>query len=120
MLYHWNEVIDKETTIMKIIMYGAPICPDCVEAKEHLGNMPEIDLDYRNITESTSKLREFLSYRDHEEMFADIKEKGRIGIPFFILEDGTKTFEIYEYLGIEKPDTEQVANACSIDGKGNC
>jgi len=105
---------------MKITMYGAEICKDCVMAKELLEKVGGIELDYRNITKDTTTLKEFLSYRDHETMFAPVKEKGKIGIPFFILEDGTKTFDIEGYVGIERPNTEQAVNACSLDGKGNC
>ena len=103
---------------MKIIMYGTEICPDCVEAKADLELRSDIELDYRNITKSTATLKEFLSYRDHDEMFAPIIQDGKIGIPFFVLEDNSKTFDIYEFLNIEK--TMQEASSCSIDGKGNC
>jgi glutaredoxin-related protein len=105
---------------MKIIMYGSEICPDCVEAKEQLKDSTEIELDYRDITKTTTLLKEFLSYRDHEAMFAPVIEGGRIGIPFFILEDGTKTFDISDYVDLKKSDSERAVNSCSIDGKGHC
>jgi glutaredoxin-related protein len=105
---------------MKIIMYGTEICPDCVEAKKWLSTDTTIELDYRNITESTKILKEFLSYRDHEKMFQPIIEEGRIGIPFFLFEDGTKTFEIEEYISPVAERPEQIISACSIDGKGQC
>lgn len=105
---------------MKVIMYGAPICGDCVIAKEQLLKCADVELDYRNITESTKLLKEFLHYRDHEAMFEPVKEGGTIGIPFFILEDGTKTFDITEYVKIDEITVDMPANACSIDGKGNC
>lgn len=89
---------------MKIVMYGAGICPDCVRAEEQLIGHKDVQLDYRKITKDTKTLKEFLSYRDHEPMFAAIIEKGQIGIPFFILEDGTKTFDIYDCVNIKKPD----------------
>ena len=47
---------------------------------------------------NTSVLKEFLAFRDHEEMFVNVIEAGKIGIPFFILEDGTKTFELSNYI----------------------
>lgn len=53
-------------------------------------------------------------------MFADVIKSGKIGIPFFILEDGTKTFNITEYISDERSDSAQLGNSCSIDGKGNC
>jgi glutaredoxin-related protein len=108
----------KENELMKIVMYGAEICPDCVEAKDILKNHFEIELEYKNITENTSVLKEFLSYRDHDVAFAEVKENGRIGIPFFILEDGTKTFEISDF--INSTVTNETISSCSLDGKGHC
>ena len=86
---------------MKLIMYGTKICPDCVEALEILKDYSDIELDFRNITEKTSTLKEFLSYRDHDKIFEAVIEGGGIGIPFFILEDGTKTFDINAFIGIK-------------------
>ncbi len=103
---------------MKVIMYGAEICPDCVEAKGILTGSAATELEYRDITKSTKTLKEFLLYRDHDEIFAPVIEEGRIGIPFFILEDGTKTFEIHDFLEVEEPI--QAGNSCSVDGKGYC
>ena len=105
---------------MKITMYGAEICPDCVEAKKQLKMDESIELDYRNITESTKILKEFLLYRDHEEMFMSVKEEGRIGIPFFLLEDGTKTFEIDQYINLKTTEEKLINSSCSLDGKGQC
>lgn len=101
-------------------MYGSEICSDCVIAKKQIKENSQIELDYRNITENISILKEFLAYRDHEEMFADIIKAGKVGIPLFILEDGTKTFDISNYIKIKKLDLEQHANFCSIDGNGQC
>ena len=101
---------------MKIIMYGTEICPDCVAAKAQLGELNTVELDYRNITENTATLKEFLSHRDHDEMFKPVMEEGRIGIPLFILEDGTQTFDIADF--IDDVKSQPIQNACSIDGKG--
>lgn len=105
---------------MKVIMYGAGICGDCVQAKEILSRYPDIQLDYRSITDSIKTLKEFLSYRDHEEMFISVKENGHIGIPFFVLEDGTKTLDVTDIVTAEFPSSELAGSSCSIDGKGNC
>lgn len=105
---------------MKIIMYGTGICPECVEAKEQLENCIDAELEYRDITKTTAILKEFLSYRDHEEMFTSVIEGGKIGIPFFILEDGTKTFEIFDYVDVKNSNSKRAMNSCSIDGKGYC
>lgn len=105
---------------MKVIMYGTDICPDCVEAKEHLKDHTDIELDYKNITEKITTLKEFLSYRDNDELFIPIKEAGKVGIPFFILEDGTKTFEVSDIIKNTKTSSSNQASACSLDGKGQC
>ena len=85
---------------MRIIMYGAEICPDCVEAKAILAASASIELDYRDITKSTKTLKEFLFYRDHDELFAPVIAAGRIGIPLFVLEDGTMTLEMRDFLDV--------------------
>lgn len=103
---------------MKVIMYGAEICPDCVEAKAALATAPGIELEYRDITENTRILKEFLYYRDHEALFAPVKAAGSIGIPFFVVEDGTKTFDIGDFTRDES--TVHNATSCSLDGKGYC
>ncbi|WP_277407104.1 glutaredoxin [Lacrimispora xylanisolvens] len=89
---------------------------DCVAAKAQLGELNTVELDYRNITENTATLKEFLRHRDHDEMFKPVKEEGRIGIPLFILEDGTQTFDIADF--IDDVKSQPIQNACSIDGKG--
>lgn len=105
---------------MKITMYGTEICPDCVKDKALLTNNPDIELDYRNITESTATLKEFLAFRDKEDMFEEVKAGGRIGIPFFILENGEKTFDISGYVEKDSCDTVEAAEVCSLDKPGQC
>ncbi len=101
---------------MKVILYGADICPDCVAAKARLSETSGVELDIRDITKSTATLKEFLRYRDRDPLFAPVVEAGRIGIPFFILEDGTETFELDDFVATD--GTVRSGNACSIDGKG--
>lgn len=103
---------------MKVIMYGAEICINCLEAKEELKDVANLLLEYRNITESTTIMKEFLAYRDNDPIFNEVKEAGRIGIPFFVLEDGRKTFDTADFTDIKT--SEKPINACSLDGKGNC
>jgi glutaredoxin-related protein len=107
---------------MKITMYGAEICPDCVRSKKGLSALKHIELEYKNIIGDTATLKEFLAYRDNDTIFQEIKDSGRIGIPFFILENGEKTFDIGEHvdLPVETEDSESYASSCSIDKKGQC
>jgi glutaredoxin-related protein len=85
---------------MRVIMYGADICPDCVEAKAKLKPAAAIEVDFRDITASTKMLKEFLSFRDHDPLFAPVKAAGGIGIPFFVTEENFKTFEADELLAM--------------------
>lgn len=72
---------------MKIIMYGASGCPDCTAALSAFSADGHIELDYRDITKSLKFLKEFLSFRDHDDLFDSVKNTGGIGIPFFVAED---------------------------------
>lgn len=101
---------------MKIIMYGAESCPDCIAAKGTLDSDVLIELDYRDITKNLKILKEFLAYRDKDKMFEQVIKDGYIGIPFFILEDETKTFEVSKVSS--KEHSVKPINTCSIDGKG--
>jgi glutaredoxin-related protein len=85
---------------MRVIMYGADICPDCVEVKAILASAAAIQVEFRDITGSTKTLKEFLTFRDHDPMFDPVKTAGGIGIPFFILEDNRKTFEVDDLLAM--------------------
>ena len=101
---------------MKIIMYGTEICPDCVAAKAQLEKNPAVELDYRSITKDTATMKEFLAHRDHDKLFKPVIEGGRIGIPFFILENQIQTFDIADFL--DEIQLQKEKTACSIDGTG--
>lgn len=107
---------------MKVTMYGTEICSDCVKAKKSLSTLNDIELEYKNITGDTATLKEFLAYRDTDGIFQEVKQSGRIGIPFFILENGEKTFDLGQFVEMpaEEDDTEDSGPSCSIDKKGQC
>lgn len=52
------------------------------------------NIDYINmdITENLLFLKKFLKYRDNNPAFNEIKEKGNIGIPCIVINDGEKLF----------------------------
>ena len=77
----------------KLTVYGSPLCPDCVEAERILSER-KISYKFINITASMANLKAFLSYRDREAIFAEVRAAGRVGIPFFVLADGTTTLEL--------------------------
>lgn len=67
-------------------IYGSDICIDCRETKEFLLKR-NIPFEFVDITLNTANLKEFLRFRDQEEIFDEVKEKGAIGIPFLVLGD---------------------------------
>ncbi|MCR2032830.1 hypothetical protein [Anaerofustis stercorihominis] len=78
---------------MKLTIYGMHKCINCRETIE-LFESKEIHYDFIEITDSTTTMKEFLKYRDNEDLFEEIKRENKIGIPFFIFEDGFKTLDI--------------------------
>lgn len=81
--------------MMKV--YGAQICVDCRNYKA-LQEKRGFEAEYIEITKDTGKLKEFLHMRDTDPVFDPAKEHGGIGIPFFVHEDGRKTFDVNEAL----------------------
>lgn len=87
-------------------VYGTDICIDCRNFK-HINRARGLQIEYVDITESTDSLREFLKMRDREEVFAQVRECGGIGIPLFVHED-KKTLDIDEaFSWIGEPKVEE-------------
>lgn len=83
---------------MKVIMYGMMICPDCEESLKLLQEDSAVEVEFRDFNSETAHLKEFLKYRDTNPMFDEIRAEGKIGIPLFVLEDDSLTFDINEVL----------------------
>lgn len=75
-------------------VYGTDICIDCRNFK-HINQARGLQIEYVDITANTDNLREFLKMRDQEDVFAEVRENGGIGIPLFVYED-KKTLDINE------------------------
>lgn len=73
-----------------MIIYGAMLCPDCVQCRKDLDEMG-VDYEFRSITENLIYLKEFLKLRDEQKVFASVKAEGKIGIPCVIGDDGKVT-----------------------------
>lgn len=103
------------TTAM-IKVYVMSTCPDCVTIKQTLAN----DTRYKliDLGEHAHNLKEFLQLRDTHPKFETARKRGLIGIPSFLLSDGTVTFKPEEAgLAAEKEDCE-MGQACNLDGSG--
>lgn len=102
-------------------VYGAEICIDCRNFKAIQKNRG-FDAEYIDITESTKNLREFLMIRDQDPVFDSVKENHSIGIPLFVKEDGTKTFdfdEAFAWIGqppVAQDEIVEKKRTCGIDG----
>ena len=80
-----------------IKIYGMKTCPDCMAVdKQAEGNNRYEVID---IGDHVKYLKEFLYLRDNSPAFAEAREKGYIGIPCFVLEDGTliRQNEMYRF-----------------------
>ena len=78
-------------------VYGSQICVDCRNYKA-VQKKRGFEAEFIEITENTENLKEFLQIRDTNPIFEPVKEHSGIGIPFFVNEDGRKTFDINEAL----------------------
>lgn len=82
---------------MKVTVIGSHLCPDTLYALCKLTEN-HADMDFKNLSSSLTDLKLYLSVREQNEMYAPVRQAGGIGIPFFELEDGTKTMDLNEVL----------------------
>ena len=102
-----------------ITIYGSDKCKDCVQCKASL-DQSGIPYTFIEITQDMMTLKAFLAMRDNDPALAKAREKGTVGIPFIIKEDGTKTLrwkDTVRDLGGEVIEVND-GTACSLDGKG--
>lgn len=55
-----------------------------------------------NISEELMSLKIFLKYRDNSPAFKEIKEKGRIGVPCVMVNNGEKFFFDQDSLNLDE------------------
>lgn len=75
----------------KPLMSRHLICPLQVEGKER-GN------GFRNLSASLPDLKAYLAVRESCGLYDKVRQAGGIGIPFFEMEDGTRTMDLDEVL----------------------
>lgn len=78
-------------------IYGSMQCPDCVECRAAL-DRAEVEYEYLDFSASLKNLKEFLVLRDSDPQFVPVREKGSIGIPCIVKEDGTITLSWETFL----------------------
>lgn len=95
--------------MMKV--YGSDICGDC-RAFKALMEERGFEVDYVDITAGVANLREFLQLRDASAEFDIVRQRGGVGIPAFVSDDGAVTVDVNIALGwIGQPPVEEDA-AC--------
>jgi glutaredoxin-related protein len=88
----YNTPMAKEENIM-ITMLGNRICKDCVAAMEVI-DRERLPITFHDMSTVIDYLKEFLTVRSQNpEVFKEAKENNGIGIPVFILDDGTVTMD---------------------------
>ena len=85
---------------MKITVVGSHLCPDTLYALNCL-SQAHAEIQFKDISSSLADLKTYLDLRQNSPAYADIREQGGIGIPCFILDNGTATRDLNEVLGSE-------------------
>lgn len=86
---------------MKVTVFGSHLCPDALYAIVKLKDLG-IGIDFQNISASLPTLKVFLAKRDGNPMFDEARAQGKVGIPLFVLEDGTETMDLDAVIALAK------------------
>ena len=78
-------------------IYGSMMCPDCVQCRNDL-DQAGVKYEYLDFGDSLWNLKVFLQLRDTEQVFAELKSEGKIGIPCIVREDGSVTLSWVEFM----------------------
>ena len=78
-------------------IYGSMLCPDCVECRADL-DKAGIAYEYLDFSDQLRNLKEFLALRDSDPVFDAVKQRGSIGIPCIVTEDGRITLDWEEFM----------------------
>lgn len=78
---------------MKLTILGSHLCEDTRNSLKILKEK-NVEVIFENLSESLDSLKKYLLVRETSEMYAGVRAAGGIGIPCFILEDGTKTLDL--------------------------
>ena len=97
-----------------IKMFVMETCPDCEYVKKQVEGNP--DFEIIDIGKHVRNLKEFLKLRDTNPAFDEAKEIDDIGIPCYLLEDGSVTLYSKD-VGLQ-PNPDAEGTSCSINSKG--
>ena len=97
-----------------IKIYSMPSCPDCVHVEAQVKGNDQYQIV--DIGSHVRVLKEFLRLRDSHPAFADARRFGQVGIPCFVLSDGTVTLTPEDVGLTSRPVAD--GESCSLDGTG--
>lgn len=101
-------------------IYVMGSCLDRAQAKHLYGDNP--DYEIIDIGKQARNLKEFLALRDNHPAFDKVRERGAIGIPCFVKEDGEVVISMKHYLASSEPASSEPeytsGAACNLDGTG--
>ena len=97
-------------------IYGMNTCPDCTYLHDQIKGK-EDEYEYINIGEDVKYLKEFLRLRDKGSVFEECREKGFVGIPCFVFEDGRVSITP-EDAGLKSRPQDDTNASCNVDGTG--
>lgn len=95
-------------------IYVMESCPDCSEAKKLFAGNPDYELI--DIGRQARNLKEFLALRDNHPAFAKVRERGTIGIPCFVKEDGSVAISLKHFLS--RQDSEPAEQSVTDPAAG--
>ena len=101
-----------EKTMIK--MFVMKTCPYCEYVEKQVAGNP--DFEIIDIGRHVHNLQEFLELRDSNPAFDEAKKTGDVGVPCYVLEDGTVTLSSKE-AGLE-PMPDGYGQSCRLDGSG--
>ncbi|MBQ8062241.1 MAG: glutaredoxin [Bacteroidales bacterium] len=97
-----------------IKMFVMKTCPYCEYVERQVEGNP--DFEVIDIGLHVHNLKMFLDLRDSDPVFDEAKKIGDVGIPCYVLEDGTITLSSKD-VGLE-PMPDDYGATCRIDGTG--
>lgn len=112
-LFQKNSAYAEQEDLSMITVFEMPTCPDCAYVEEQMKD----NKSFRRIDigEHIKYMKAFTRIRDNSPVFDDAKRSGSVGIPCFVLEDGTVTLSPEE-VGLKSRPAEGAT--CSLDGRG--
>lgn len=103
-----------EVNKMTVTVFGMHTCPFCDMVRTEIdGNS---NYDFIDIGSQIGNMKQFIQLRDSSPVFDETKEEGKVGVPCFVMPDGSITLSPeeaglppYEEMGQEKTQKDEPA-----------